>query len=57
MLVPKRYLTICSKTLLECGIAEDKLTVKEYDGMGHVVGGAELRDLCVWLERVVPPLE
>jgi predicted esterase len=57
MLVPKRYLTICSKTLLECGIAEDKLAVKEYDGMGHVVGGAELRDLCVWLERVVPPLE
>jgi len=57
MLVPKRYLTICTKKLLECGVKEERLTVKEYAGMGHVMGGAELRDLCAWLEEVVPPLE
>jgi lysophospholipase-1 len=57
MLVPKRYLTICTKKLLECGVKEKNLTVKEYDGIGHNMGGAELRDLCSWLEEVVPPLE
>ncbi|KAF2685650.1 alpha/beta-hydrolase [Lentithecium fluviatile CBS 122367] len=49
MPVPKRYLAICSKKCLECGIKEEKLTVKEYDGMGHDMGGAELRDLCAWV--------
>ena len=57
MLVPKRYLTICSKICLECGVEEDKLTVREYEGMGHVMAGAELRDLCAWLQKVIPPLE
>jgi predicted esterase len=57
MLVPKRYLTLCSSGLLDCGVKQEHLTVKEYEGMGHVMGGAELRDLCTWLERVVPPLE
>jgi lysophospholipase-1 len=57
MLVPKRYLTICTKKLLACGIKEERLTVKEYDGIGHAICGAELRDLCAWLEKVVPLLE
>lgn len=57
MLVPKRYLSLCSKKLLDCGIEQEHLVVKEYEGMGHVMGGVELRDLCTWLERVVPPLE
>ena len=57
MLVPKRYLTLCINKLLDCGIEQEHLVVKEYEGMGHVMGGAELRDLCTWLERVVPPLE
>lgn len=57
MLVPKRYLTLCSNKLLECGVKQTHLTVKEYAGMGHVMGGAELRDVCAWLETVVPPLE
>lgn len=57
MLVPKRYLTICANKVLECGVEEEKLTVKEYEGMGHVMSGVELRDLCVWLEKVVPPVE
>ncbi|KAF2444084.1 alpha/beta-hydrolase [Karstenula rhodostoma CBS 690.94] len=57
MLVPKRYLTLCSNSLLDCGVKQEHLTVREYEGMGHIMGGAELRDLCTWLERVVPPLQ
>ncbi|OAG02692.1 acyl-protein thioesterase 1 [Paraphaeosphaeria sporulosa] len=56
MLVPRRYLTLCSNGLLDCGVKQEHLTVKEYDGMGHIMGGAELRDLCTWLETVVPQL-
>lgn len=57
MLVPKRYLTLCANTLLGCGVEQEHLTVKEYEGMGHLMSGAELRDLCLWLEGVVPPLQ
>ncbi|KAJ4291143.1 hypothetical protein N0V90_010341 [Kalmusia sp. IMI 367209] len=57
MLVPKRYLPLCSNKLLELGFKQEQLTVKEYQGMGHAMGSAELRDLCTWSEKVVPPLE
>lgn len=56
-LVPKRYHRMCWEALAKFGVKEDVLTIKEYEGMGHVMGGAELRDLCSWLEEVVPPLE
>lgn len=57
MLVPKRYQTLCTNKLLNCGVKEEHLRVKEYEGMGHIMGGAELRDLCTWLEKVLPPLD
>ncbi|KAF2031864.1 acyl-protein thioesterase 1 [Setomelanomma holmii] len=53
-LVPKRYHRLCHERLVELGVKEDRLTLKEYEGMGHVMSGPELRDLCEWLERVVP---
>lgn len=56
-LVPKRYHRLCCEALVKFGVKDVVLTAKEYEGMGHVMGGAELRDLCAWLERVVPPLE
>ncbi|KAJ4345001.1 hypothetical protein N0V95_006038 [Ascochyta clinopodiicola] len=56
-LVPKRYHRLCCEALAKLGVKDELVTVKEYEGMGHVMGGAELRDLCTWLERVVPPLE
>ncbi|KAF1362368.1 acyl-protein thioesterase 1 [Lizonia empirigonia] len=56
-LVPKRYHRLCCEALAKFGVKDELVTAKEYEGMGHVVGGAELRDLCTWLERVVPPLE
>jgi predicted esterase len=53
-LVPKRYLSICSNTLQEIGVMPEKLTVKEYEDMAHVMNREELVDLCQWLEKVVP---
>jgi lysophospholipase-1 len=53
-LVPRRYLRMCYERLYELGVKEERVTIKEYEGMGHVMGGAELRDLCVWLEKVLP---
>jgi lysophospholipase-1 len=56
-LVPKRYHRLCHEKLRELGVQEVSVTLKEYEGMGHVMGGPELRDMCTWLERVLPPLE
>ena len=56
-LVPRRYHRICYESLYGYGIKEKFVTLKEYEGMGHAIGGAELRDLCAWLERAVPELE
>jgi lysophospholipase I len=57
LLVPKRYFRITTERLLELGVEEGKMTLKEYEGMGHVMNGPELRDICEWLERVVLSLE
>lgn len=54
-LVPRRYHRICYETLYKYGVKEEKVILNEYEGMGHVMGGAELRDLCAWLEGVIPP--
>lgn len=56
-LVPRRHFSICYETLFGLGMKQEKVTVKEYEGLGHTLGGAELRDVCEWLERVVPALE
>jgi lysophospholipase-1 len=55
-LVPKRYHRLCYEKLYELGVKEELVTLKEYEGMVHAMGGPELRDMCTWLERVVPPL-
>ncbi|KAF2634072.1 alpha/beta-hydrolase [Massarina eburnea CBS 473.64] len=57
MLIPKRIFTGCVDVLKGLGVGEGRLTVKEYEGMGHVMRGDELRDLGAWLERVVPRIE
>lgn len=54
MLVPKRYFRIAYETLSGLGVKQDMLTIREYEGMGHAMSGPELRDVCEWLERVVP---
>lgn len=32
----------------------ERVEAKMYEGMGHTIVGAEVRDLCTWLERVLP---
>ena len=32
----------------------DRVEARLYEGMGHTTVGEEVRDLCEWLERVVP---
>ena len=50
-LVPKRMF-IHYKDKIE-GWEGERVEAKLYEGMGHSTVGAEVRDLCVWLERVV----
>lgn len=52
-LVPKRHHRLCYERLFEFGIKEEKTTIKEYENMGHVMSGGELRDLCAWLEKTL----
>jgi lysophospholipase-1 len=54
--VPQRNHRLCHKGLYALNVKEPNVTVKEYEGIGHVLSGAELRDLCAWLEKVIPKL-
>ena len=56
-MIPKRYHRMCYEALYELGTKEERVTIHEYEGMGHIMNGAELRDLCNWLEKVVPGIE
>ena len=56
VLVPKRYLTLAVARLTKLGVQDDALEVHEYEGLGHGISAAVLRDMCVWLEKVVPRL-
>ncbi|KAF2099996.1 acyl-protein thioesterase 1 [Rhizodiscina lignyota] len=57
MLIPKRYWRICMETLKDIGIDDTTIESHEYEGMAHSASGAELRDLCTWLEKTVPSIE
>lgn len=54
-LVPKRYFRMCLEGLMDLGVYEEQLTAKEYEGLGHTVNGEVLRDVCTWLESILPP--
>lgn len=51
-LVPKR-LFVRYRDLIE-GWEGKRVEAKLYEGMGHSTVGVEVKDLCGWLERVVP---
>ena len=57
MLVPKRHFRICYEMLFGLGMKQEKVVVKEYEGLGHTIGAAMMRDMCEFLERVVPALD
>lgn len=53
--VPMRYYRMCVEGLRELGVSEEQLTAKLYEGVGHTVNGEVLRDVCTWLEGIIPP--
>ena len=57
MLIPKRVWSQTIKKLEDLGVNQSAMEVHEYEGLGHSLSGPVLRDLCKWLERVIPKLE
>jgi len=53
MLVPMRVFREARKRV-EKTVGEEMVEVHEYAGMGHVTSGPEFRDMCAFLEKVVP---
>lgn len=59
-LIPRRVWNITLRELKALGMEdypEGSMEVHEYEGVGHGLTGAVLKDMCAWLERIVPPLE
>jgi lysophospholipase-2 len=60
-LVPKRYWNQALKKLEELGLNQEAVETHEYEGLEHSLfsprSGPLLRDMCKFLERVVPKLE
>ncbi|CAK1358581.1 unnamed protein product [Cercospora beticola] len=57
--VPKRAWVYTLQGLKELGIVkeEESLEVKEYPPLTHTINAPVLRDLCQWMEKVLPPIE
>lgn len=53
MLIPMRVFRE-ARDRVRATVGEERVVVKEYEGMGHVASGAEFRDMCTFLESVVP---
>jgi len=53
MLVPQRYYRMAVEGIRELGVADNMVTAKVYDGLGHAVSGQVLRDVCAWLESAL----
>lgn len=59
-LIPRRVWNQSLKGLKQLGMEEypeGSMEINEYEGVGHGLTGAVLRDLCMWLEKIVPSLE
>ena len=53
MLVPMRVFRD-TKVRIKSTVGEEAVESHEYEGMGHVTSGVEFRDMCTFLEKVVP---
>jgi predicted esterase len=53
MLVPMRVFRDTRARVVRT-VGEEVLESREYEGMGHVTSGVELRDVCAFLEKIVP---
>ena len=54
MLVPRRFYTTGIERLQDLGVRNGLLEPHEYEGLGHTISGAVIRDMCTWLEKIVP---
>lgn len=54
--IPRRYLAMQMDKLKELGYRDEDIELHEYEGLRHTTSGQELRDLCIWLEKVIPPV-
>ena len=57
MIVPRRYYSMSLDKLRELGVDDKLVEAHEYEGLGHALSGAVIRDVCVWLEKIIPPLD
>lgn len=57
ILIPSSKWNQSLKKLQQLGLNDGAMEVHEYEGLGHSFSGPLLRDMCNWLERVVPKLE
>lgn len=56
-LIPKRVWNYTLQGLTDLGVPDSALDVHVYEGLAHTINGPLLRDLCAWLEGIVPSLE
>lgn len=56
-LVPTRIWERTIKKMEDMGVNRSAMEIHEYDDLGHSISGPVLRDLCEWMQRVVPKLE
>lgn len=57
ILVPKRYFKQCHERLVELGANQDCMTLQEFEGLGHSLSAMVMRNMCEWLEKILPPVE
>lgn len=55
-MIPKKSYEQTLKALSMVGVEESSLVAREYEGLGHQMSGAVLKDLSEFLGRVVPDL-
>jgi lysophospholipase-2 len=55
--VGKRQWMYTLEGLKEMNIPNDSMDAREYRKLTHTLNGPVLRDMCEWLEKVLPPLE
>ncbi|PVI06932.1 acyl-protein thioesterase 1 [Periconia macrospinosa] len=55
--IPERYASICTATLLDMGVKPENLTIRKYQGLGHAIRNDELEHFGGWLEKAVPRWE
>jgi lysophospholipase-2 len=53
ILVPMRVFRD-AKARVESTVGEGVMESHEYEGMGHVTSGVEFRDMCTYLEKILP---